>query len=238
MDILREDWRKSPVFAVLMITLFLVPLFLVQLPLIMPFCAVQCYLERRRNVAELRKHSDYQFTWTDQNDLPNDIRKFFDLRRPELLELGFQLDGLYLMKPRPENYYGALFINESGTTVASLTHMFGDYYFGFSSILDSGHCIDTSPTEATPGLLRFADNPRFSIVFVPDETIGSGYQRHQEKLAELFWATGDRALVFKPEQICDVLQYEGRVFSEILFEFGDQDEAPPTAVLPVALPLA
>jgi len=238
----KEGWKNASLrdktTTLLCCFIFLPSLFLVMAPLIMPFCVVQCYLGGRRAAAELRKHNDYQFVWTNESDLPEEVRKFFDLRTPELLELGFQLDGLYLMKPKPENYYGALFINESGTTVASLTHMFGNDYFGFSSVLESGRCIDTSPTEAIPDLLRFADNPRFTVVFVTDETISSGYQRHQEKLAELFWATDDRVLAFEPEQICDVLQYEGRLFSQELYQYGDQDSPPPAPVLPQALPLA
>jgi len=234
----RAAWKQSPIYMFLATLFILVPLFFVLIPLIIPFCAVLMYLEDRKAAAELRKHSDYQFAWTNQNDLPDETRKFFGLRTPELLELGFQLDGVYLMKPKPQDYYGALFINESGTTVASLTKIFDNFSCSFSSILESGRCIETSPTEATPDLLRFADHPRYATVFVPDETIRSGYQRHQEKLSELYWTTDDRFLVFEPEQICDVLQYEGRVFSEVLFELGDRDEAPPAAVLPPALPLA
>ena len=43
-------------------------------------------------------------------------------------------------------------------------------------------------------------------------------------------------MVFELDQACDVIQYEGRVFSKELFEMGKRDELPPEAVLPPGVP--
>lgn len=236
---LREIWKKTPFRSKLTIPIFLiiflVPLFLVLIPLILAFCVVQNYLAARKAAAELRKHVDYIFAWTNPEDLPDNAYRFIDLHTPKLLDLGFEFESVYLMKPTPRDYYGALFINKSGTTVADLIHIDGNGFFGFVSVLESGRAIDTSSVEAMPELLQFAENPSFTAVHVPDQTISTGYQRHQEKIAELQQTTGDRVLTFRPEQVCDVMQYEGRLFSQQLHELGKRD-MPPPAVLPQALP--
>lgn len=230
---IRNARQIAPVYTILVTVLIIAPLFIVAIPFLVPFGAVKIYWEERQNMR--RQHSDLTFAWTNPNNLPAHIQDYFAQCDPELKRLGFERDGVYWMKPQLGDYYGALYINHSGTTVAGLTHLFDSYFCSFSSILESGRSVETAQVEPTKKLSRFVDNPRFTAVFVPGQTLSASYQQHQAKLIELSQTTDDHPLVFEADQICDVLQYEGRLFSHELYQYGDLVEPPPTPILPVAL---
>ncbi len=230
---LRVLCQRMPVRMLFIKSFVYGPLLIVTGPFIVPYSAVKLYLEDRQEAAKRRQHIDLTFAWTNPNKLPAHIREFFDLRTPELERLGFEFDGVYWMKPQHGDYYSALFINRSGTTIASLIHIYGDYHCSFSSILESGRCLETAPVEQTPKReSRFLDNPEYTVVFVPGQTTRSSYQQHQDKLAAIGEETSDRPLAFEAGQICDAQQYEDRVHSQQLHQFGDLDTPPPAPVLP------
>ncbi len=208
------------------------------LPLVaIPWGIIHCFHVLREEFAKKLPHKDYAFVWTTPYDLPSEARKYFEQRMPELEELEFTLDGYYLMKPQYENYYGALLLSKSGTTVASLICLYGECCCSFNSILEGGRMLETTSAEPVGSLASFEENPRYTAQFVTDLTIAASYQRHREKLGKLFWTTGERVLPFTAAQVCDVLQYAGRLFSQQLHQLDQQHGTPPDPVLPAALPI-
>lgn len=209
-------------------------------PLIVPFAVVVCireYLQGKRKLRNLlRTHKEYVFIWQNPVKLPDGPRNYLDEHTDEFLEEGFREVGTYILKTMIPDYYGRVFISQSGTCVASLCHMDGDRFFSFSTLLTSGRVLETSAIDPPEELINFTNNPRLTAQFVTGETIGGTYRRHLEKTADIFSDTSDRPLAFDADQACDVLVYEGRVFSSELFKLSRLDAPPPEPVLPDGRP--
>ena len=214
--------------------------FLLLSPLIVPFgvfTGIREYLQGRRRLRHLlQTHEEYAFIWQNPTKLPNGPRSYLDEHTDEFLDDGFREVGTYILKTMVPDYYGRLFISQSGTCVASLSDMDGDQFFSFSTLLESGRVLETSPIDPPEDLICFTKNPRMTAQFAIGETIDATYRRHLEKMSEIFSETSDRPLEFDADQACDVLVYEGRVFSRELFNLGRLDAPPPEPVLPEGRP--
>lgn len=210
-------------------------------PLIVPYAVVVVFREEREEHRErrrlLRSHREFSFSWLNPAKLPEEPRSYIEEHTGEMLEQGFQDVGTYIMKTKLPEYYGRVFIHGSGTTVTALCYLNGDQFFSYSTLLESDRVLETSPIEPPKGLLCFTDNPRITAYFVTGAAIGEAYRLHLEKVAEICDQTGDRPLAFSPDLACDVLIYEGRVFSEELFALGRLDARPPAPVLPEGRPV-
>jgi len=230
-------WSQHPVRG----WLATVAVFVFLSPLIVPYAVFVCIRkscqEHRKHRQLLRTHKEFAFIWLNPAKLPEGPRSYIEEHTDEMLDEGFQAVGTYIMKTMIPDYYGCVFIHSSGTSVSSLCYLNGDQFFSFSTLLESGRVLETSPIDPPESLICFTDNPRITAQFATGETIGGAYRRHLEKVAEIYDESGDRPLAFGPEQACDVLEYESRVFSGELFELGRLDAPPPKPVLPAGRPV-
>lgn len=233
----KELWTQHPVRGWLAMAVT----FVFASPLIVPYAVFACFRECRQESQAIRQllrvHKPFAFIWLNPAKLPAEPSSYIDEHTGEMLDEGFQDVGTYIMKTMIPDYYGRVFIHNSGTTVSSICWMDGDQFFSYSSILESGRVLETTPTSPPDSLRCLADNPRITAHFATGETISGAYRRHLEKLAEIYEETGDRPLAFSPDQAGDVLEYEGRVFSREMFALGRHDAPPPDPVVPAGEPV-
>jgi hypothetical protein len=209
-------------------------------PVLTPWMVIGCYLSYRREVALMawlkRNHRENVYEEIHPVKLPRIARQYFEQLAPEMLELSFREMGRYLLKPDPAPSYGFCFESADGRTVGVLGQMFDATYFSFSTLLANGLSLETSSVEETPELARVNESKTFRVVFSPGTSIADAYVRHVEEIAALEVEFGAHALVLGPDQFRDVLTYEGRVFSQLMFEMGKHDAPPPTPLLPSPFP--
>lgn len=205
-------------------------------PFVVPYGLGIGWQLRKKWVTLMRTHHDYALVWTSPEKLPQEAREYIEQHTIEMIELGFSEVGIYLMKPEPPNYYGRLFISSSGVSFASLCDMDGSSFFSFNTIFESERFLETSPIDPPSFLRSFANNPRYTGQFLPGHTISSTFRRHQEKIVAVYSETSDRPLILASEQVCDALQYAGRLYGEELLALGRYGERPPEPILPEGRP--
>lgn len=214
--------------------------FLLLSPLIVPFglvVAVREHLREKRGLQRLlQSHREFAFVWQNPAKLPDGPRQYIEEHSPEFRDNEFEEVGTYILKTMVPDYYGKVWINDSGTCVATLCHMDGDRFFSFTTLFASGRVLETSPIDPPEGLLCFTENPRITAQFATGQSISGAYQRHLELAAEIAAETSDQLLAYDADAACDVLVYEGRVFSEELFQLGRLDVPPPEPELPAGRP--
>jgi hypothetical protein len=208
-------------------------------PVMVPCCLTMAHLACRRQAAFFAwlqgTHRENVYEKTHPVKLPHFVRQHFEELAPELLDLGFRDLGRYKLKPEPAPSYGYCFQSPDSRTVGVLGAMFDSTYFSFSTLFANGMVLETAPVEETPDLARFNVSGKFRVAFAPNAPVAETYVRHEEEIAAIESEYGTRALAFEPEQFRDVLTYEGRVHSQLLFESGDHTAPPPLPVLPAAV---
>jgi hypothetical protein len=205
-------------------------------PVATPYWLVQCHLQARRERAYwtslLRTHREFIFDPIHPVNLPDQTRDYFDSGGEALRGLGFAPLGSYRMKEVPANYFGRCFLSGDGTVVCALIDIFGEQDYGFSTMFEDGRMLETSSSECTEGTQWLLANERYRAVYVTNEPIEAGWRKHQEAVAAAVDREGVRPLAVERDAVLDFIQYEGRLFSQILFERGELDEPPPEPEMP------
>jgi hypothetical protein len=210
------------------------------LPFVLPVCAMVGWRDAMREQRVfrwlLRNHREFVFDRLEPCDLPEETLEYFQKHTPELVELGFQLLGDYLLKGEPTRFHGRCFVSKDGVTFATLCEIFGQTEFSMVSLFDDYGSVETTSATATDTLERVNQRDKMRAVFVPGATISEGYEHHRTALAEFEQDKGALALAFSPDQLRDVHTFQGRAYSRELFEIGERDDAPSVPELPRGVP--
>jgi hypothetical protein len=212
-------------------------LMFVSSPLMVPYLATCLVVNHRREVAFWRSikrtYREKCYEPIHPVNLPKVARQFFDDQAPALLELGFTEIGRFRLKPEPVPSFGHCFQSADGRTLGILGSMLEETYFSFSTLFESGLAFETVSIESTPKLERANDSKNYRVVFCPGISLAGALVHHELEIAALERELGTRALAYEPEQFCDILTYEDRVYHHWLYEQGELDAPPPLANLPV-----
>jgi hypothetical protein len=205
-------------------------------PVLLPYCLVAGYVQCRRQAKAYlklkRSHRDNVYERMHPVNLPKIARRYFEEHAPDLLDLGFHEIGRYQLKPQPIPSYGFCFQSLDGRAVGVLGNMFTQTYACFTTLFANGMVLETTTVEPSPRLERVNTSSSYRVAFSPGTTIAEAFLRHEDKVATIEAEFDTRTLAFEPDQFRDVLTYEGRVFSQFLYEQGERDAPPPPAILP------
>jgi hypothetical protein len=235
LDLIRTVAQKKPWLVLACISISLLFIFAIA-PVATPYWIIRCHLQSRRERSYMnfltRTHREFIFEPVHPVNLPRGTRTYFESGSAELLEAGFTKLGDYRMKEHPANYFGRCFLSEDGVVVCTLIDIFDEQNFGYSTLFSDGRMLETSSTQCSESMEWTRDNDRYAAVYATGRSIEEGWRMHKEAVAALCVREGVRPLAIEPEAVCDFIRYEGRLFSQILFEQGELDEPPPEPELP------
>lgn len=205
-------------------------------PILAPHCLITGWIEDRRHNKYidhlLRTHTEHLFEPLHEVNLPPAVRKEFDQQTQQLANLGFATIGNYRMKQEPENYFGRILQSADGQIICGLLHLFDQFLFSYSTMLEEGRMVETAGCQPFARAEWFLTSTQMRAVFAPDSSLIECLQIHQQAIKDLTAETRAQPVRFEPEQALDVLRYENRLFSKLLYEQGEKDAPPPEPVKP------
>ena len=161
------------------------------------------------------------------------FREQIEREAPDVLRLGFEPLGTYLLLPWPTVAFGTFFASRDGRVFAGIDHWQQMRTrleaVSFMSVLEDGTFFETAGLEdPSPG-----DESAAPIVFqyLPGATAEQLQVAHEQGLGNLEQKTGKLAMRFRSEQFREVSSYGHLLINHEAHRKGLKEE-PPEATVP------
>ncbi len=196
-----------------------------------------CATEIRELNKIQRSHREHVFRTIHPANLPKEVEDHFDEQTPAFMQLGFHLLGNFQLKEDPLGMRGRCFRGLEGVVFGTIVEMDSRFSLSFESIFQDGFTIETA-TEDDSSLHDLDGSGAYLVVLTGREsTVSQTLDAHLDAINHRMCNSGKPLLRFEDEQLCEVYQYEGRLYSQLLFERGKKDAAPPTPEIPPGIPV-
>ena len=109
--------------------------------------------------------------------------------QPVLEELGFTVEGTYLLKPEPLPIYAMCLRSANGESIADVSLIGDQCAYSFSSFLENGHVLESAHCESPSDVDKINESGLFTAnmnsIDLEREAIDESFRNHLRRLDEL-----------------------------------------------------
>ena len=230
---LQTCWQQMAGVRKLMLSIAITVTAPVVLPLLL-WRMVKCYVQQRRYwTAELNTHRDFVCERIHAANLPSEIEKAFDQQTPAVTALGFYIASNYIVAREPLLIYGRYFLHEELPVYFAVLHLDDDLAYSLVTLFDDGSVNETCPANHSMDPGEFPVSCPFHVRFADPAAAADEYlQEHLTGVAARCEQTGAKPMLYRPEQLPELMIHEKRVLSGLRQARGEMTSDVPLAILP------